>query len=489
MMVFIEENNARNCSIFIDHALNAYVNTLIFNIFTLVVCFISVCISRRSLSTPSYSKYENHHRSSSSCFVRPAVIKFVNVNTNSAHSNSNITKNGLSTGSNNDKTSKLSLSFDQRYEVLALLISTCIVLILQALVSIEMIIRIGNQPRINAGRIGFGAILGFFAHIGTIVAYPDAGLNHVICCIPCPTFRGCNPIVSGNVISAVVLCTTHFVIHFWEIHIIDTVAAFILIGLTTRTILPLAFYTFNVMLKKAPDYLIDELDKCLKEALNVDGVLEFRNEKFWIQSFGKLAGSLSVRIRRNANEIHVINKVAEHLSKIVSSLKVEEFDAWGLGKAGKFDGSQSCNSLEYYIDEILPRANKIDEDAGECPDKAGVKVLKIDQLLGNGFDYNFDVKVALENGCCESIKSSSHPRLLHGGTRSRIREDNRENISTNSNVNNNNHNDNNDDNHRLITLYRNENMKVVDHLHRDRKGNVLLTGLGDFRSYSSVLYK
>ncbi|XP_074108597.1 uncharacterized protein LOC141533560 isoform X1 [Cotesia typhae] len=338
-----------------------------------------------------------------------------------------------------------------------------------------------------SGRIGFGAILGFFAHIGTIVAYPDAGLNHVICCIPCPTFKGCNPIVSGNVISAVVLCTTHFVIHFWEIHIIDTAAAFILIGLTTRTILPLAFYTFNVMLKKAPDYLIDELDKCLKEALNIDGVLEFRNEKFWIQSFGKLAGSLSVHIRRNANEIHVINKVAEHLSKIVSSLKVEEFDAWGLGKAGKFDGSQSCNSLEYYIDEILPRANKIDEDVGECPDKAAVNVLKIDQLLANGFDYNFDVKVALENGCCESIKSSSHPRLLYGGTRPRIREDNREKISTNSNVNNNNHN--NDDNHRLMTLYRNENVKVVDHLYRDRKGNVLLTGLGDFRSYSSVLYK
>ncbi|XP_053597710.1 zinc transporter 6-A-like [Microplitis demolitor] len=443
-------------------ALNAYVNTIIFNIFVLVVCFISICISRSSLLTSSYSKNENNYRSGSSCFVDSAFIKFVNTNSNITNSKTN-NNNNNSNNDNNDN-SKISLTFEQKYEVFALLISTCVLLILQAFVSIEIIIRIGNQPRINAGRIGFGAILGFLAHIGTIVAYPDAGLNHVICCIPCPTFKGCNPIVSGNIISAIILCATHFIIHFWEIHIIDTAAAFILIGLTTRTILPLGFYTLNVILQKVPDYIIDELDKCLKEALNIDGVLEFRNEKFWFQSFGKLAGSLSVRIRRNANESYVINKVTKHLSKIVSSLKVEEFNDTRFGNAANFNADYN-NSLEYYIDEILPRDSKIDEDVREWSTDGNVKVMKINEVLGNGFNFNFGVKVSFENNSDNGNNSISNSRSLRDGTRPRIRDENCCLGHEKSFFNNN----NDDYNDGLMTLYRNENVKVIDHLHRDRK--------------------
>ena len=34
----------------------------------------------------------------------------------------------------------------------------------------------------------------------------------------------------------------------------------------------------------------EQLDKCLREALIIDGVVEFRNERFWTKSFGKLVG-------------------------------------------------------------------------------------------------------------------------------------------------------------------------------------------------------
>lgn len=34
--------------------------------------------------------------------------------------------------------------------------------------------------------------------------------------------------------------------------------------------------------------MTEQLNRCLREALNIDGVLEFRNERFWTKSFGKL---------------------------------------------------------------------------------------------------------------------------------------------------------------------------------------------------------
>ena len=38
----------------------------------------------------------------------------------------------------------------------------------------------------------------------------------------------------------------------------------------------------------APSHILGQLDKVLREASTLDGVLEFRNEHFWTLSFGTL---------------------------------------------------------------------------------------------------------------------------------------------------------------------------------------------------------
>ena len=37
-----------------------------------------------------------------------------------------------------------------------------------------------------------------------------------------------------------------------------------------------------------PSHVVSQLDKCLREALTLDGVLEFRHEHFWTLSTGVL---------------------------------------------------------------------------------------------------------------------------------------------------------------------------------------------------------
>ena len=93
--------------------------------------------------------------------------------------------------------------------------------------------------------------------------------------------------------------------------------------------LPFGVYTGNILLQTTPSHLITQLDKVLREASTLDGVLEFREEHFWTLSLNHLAGSLQVRIRRDADEQLVLAHVWNKLAGIVQILTIHIFkDDW-----------------------------------------------------------------------------------------------------------------------------------------------------------------
>jgi len=99
--------------------------------------------------------------------------------------------------------------------------------------------------------------------------------------------------------------------------------------MTIGTMLPFALYTGKILLQTTPAHLITQLDKSLREASTLDGVLEFRDEHFWTLSFGVLAGSLHVRIRRDADEQLVLAHVWNKLAGLVQILTIHIFkDDW-----------------------------------------------------------------------------------------------------------------------------------------------------------------
>lgn len=92
---------------------------------------------------------------------------------------------------------------------------------------------------------------------------------------------------------------------------------------------PFAVYTGKILLQTTPSHLLTQLDKSLREASTLDGVLEFRDEHFWTLSFGVLVGSLHVRIRRDADEQLVLAHVWNKLAGLVQHLTVHIFkDDW-----------------------------------------------------------------------------------------------------------------------------------------------------------------
>jgi Co/Zn/Cd efflux system component len=63
--------------------------------------------------------------------------------------------------------------------------------------------------------------------------------------------------------------------------------------MTVGTMFPMSIYTAKILLQTTPAHMISQLDKCLREASTLDGVLEFRNEHFWTVSFGKVVRCFS----------------------------------------------------------------------------------------------------------------------------------------------------------------------------------------------------
>jgi len=132
-------------------------------------------------------------------------------------------------------------------------------------------------------------------------------------------------------------------------HSVDTWAAILFGVVFFGTMFPMSAYAGKILLQTIPPHVIGQLDKCLREASTLDGVLEFRHEHFWTISFGQLAGSLHVRIRRDANEQMVLAHVHDRLRSVVSDLTIQAFkDDWAsrVGVSSSFSSSTLSRHLQ-----------------------------------------------------------------------------------------------------------------------------------------------
>nr|KAG5710762.1 hypothetical protein BaRGS_035164 [Batillaria attramentaria] len=112
-----------------------------------------------------------------------------------------------------------------------------------------------------------------------------------------------NPMLLIGIGSSIALFISYILIDAQSYHTADTWAAICIAVMT-------CVWT-------TPSHILSQLDKLLREASTLDGVLEFRHEHFWTLSFGTLAGSVQVRVRRDADEQLVLAHVFNRLSNLV----------------------------------------------------------------------------------------------------------------------------------------------------------------------------
>ncbi|KAJ8392401.1 hypothetical protein AAFF_G00075260 [Aldrovandia affinis] len=240
----------------------------------------------------------------------------------------------------------------ERLEVLAVFASTVLAQLGALFILKESVERFVEQPEIHTGRLLVGTFVALFFNLLTMLSVKNkpfvyvseaastswlqehvADLTRSLCGIvpglSSVLLPRMNPFVLIDLAGALALCVTYALIEINNYSAVDTASAVAIALMTFGTMYPMSVYSGKVLLQTTPSHVIGQLDKLLREVSTLDGVLEVRNEHFWTVGFGSLAGSIHVRIRRDANEQLVLAHVTSRLSALVTALTVQIFkDDW-----------------------------------------------------------------------------------------------------------------------------------------------------------------
>jgi hypothetical protein len=73
-----------------------------------------------------------------------------------------------------------------------------------------------------------------------------------------------------------------------------------------------------ILMQTVPLETVQRIQNSLREMATFEGILEFQHQHFWIVHEGELAGSLHVRVRRDANSQTVLAQVSNKLAHLIA---------------------------------------------------------------------------------------------------------------------------------------------------------------------------
>ncbi|XP_004718195.3 zinc transporter 6 [Echinops telfairi] len=264
----------------------------------------------------------------------------------------------------------------ERLEVLAVFASTVLAQLGALFILKESAERFLEQPEIHTGRLLVGTFVALSFNLFTMLSIRNkpfayvseaastswlqehvADLSRSLCGI-IPGLSSIflprmNPFVLIDLAGAFALCITYMLIEINNYFAVDTASAIAIALMTFGTMYPMSVYSGKVLLQTTPPHVIGQLDKLIREVSTLDGVLEVRNEHFWTLGFGSLAGSVHVRIRRDANEQMVLAHVTNRLYTLVSTLTVQIFkDDWT--RPALLSGPVTASALHFPDHHVIP---------------------------------------------------------------------------------------------------------------------------------------
>uniref|UniRef100_A0A8C1FBJ7 Solute carrier family 30 member 6 n=1 Tax=Cyprinus carpio carpio TaxID=630221 RepID=A0A8C1FBJ7_CYPCA len=230
----------------------------------------------------------------------------------------------------------------ERFEVLAVFASTVLVQLGALFILKESVERFVEQPEVHTGRLLVGTFVALFFNLLTLLSVKNkpfvfvseaastswlqehvADLSRSLCgLIPALSsvlLPRMNPFVLINLAGAFALGITYMLIEIKLICSCQVIFTHIIYQMFICILISVVHVQFSHVCLVLDVFQVSTLD----------GVLEVRNEHFWTIGFGSLAGSVHVRIRRDADEQMVLAHVTNRLNTLVSTLTVQIFkDDW-----------------------------------------------------------------------------------------------------------------------------------------------------------------
>lgn len=241
-----------------------------------------------------------------------------------------------------------------------------------------------EEQQVHPGLLPLGALLGLLCNLGSRLLAPNRALASV-CQLAgtgwlqehvadlsrslCGILPGLgplllpriNPFLLLDLAGALALLLAYMLLDMAEGYQGADVAAAATIALMTcATMHPVSVYSGKVLLQTTPPHASGQVDKLLREVSTLDGVLELRNEHFWTLGFDGMAGSVHVRIRRDANEQLVLAHVVHRLHALVGTLTVQIFkDDWA--RPVLAHGATSTSAMNLPDHYVIPMPKMVDD--------------------------------------------------------------------------------------------------------------------------------
>ncbi|KAK4327784.1 hypothetical protein Pmani_001754 [Petrolisthes manimaculis] len=202
-----------------------------------------------------------------------------------------------------------------RCEVAAVFASVTLSLLGAVVIVKECVERLVEPQVVHTGLLSVGGVGGLVLHLGmtgmarnpplaqvlrvsqsSLLQEHVADMCHSLCVyVPSLTrllLPRVDPVVLISIAGFLAILVDHLILQIYNYQWADSVAALVIALLTITTMFPLCVSSASILLQTTPGPILAPLDKCLREALTLDGVLEFRHEKFWALgvSGGRLVG-------------------------------------------------------------------------------------------------------------------------------------------------------------------------------------------------------
>uniref|UniRef100_A0AA85K4B1 Cation efflux protein transmembrane domain-containing protein n=1 Tax=Trichobilharzia regenti TaxID=157069 RepID=A0AA85K4B1_TRIRE len=251
----------------------------------------------------------------------------------------------------------------ERFEVVSVFAATILAILLSFFEIKEAVERIFEPSEIYSNHMITPCLIAFGVHLLAVYGIDNMAFTHVIQACGsswlqehttdisrtiCQIIPGLsrvllprvNPISLIGVSTTTTVCIVYFILGNmsksseittpgYPDPLPDTLGAIIISLMLFGTMTPMMLYSGRILLQTTPAHLVSPLDKALREASTVDGVLELQNEHMWSIGYKNLAGSLYVRVRRDANEQLVLAHVTNRLCSLVKYLTIQVYkDDW-----------------------------------------------------------------------------------------------------------------------------------------------------------------
>eukprot|EP00035_Acanthoeca_spectabilis_P030802 m.11037 g.11037 ORF g.11037 m.11037 type:complete len:350 (-) comp4386_c0_seq1:80-1129(-) len=210
-----------------------------------------------------------------------------------------------------------------RLEVLLAFTSSIITLMASVFTLAESIERISPHPEVHANNLALWSIAAAIVHLMILRVLDEPIL---------PTARRSTVgVLHGTQSSAVdlgwlsgaslvlLLVSSVALVITPVATIVDTFSAVGIAALLGIAAIPGVESAALILMQTVPLETVQRIQKCLREMSTFEGILEFQHQHFWLVHEGELAGSLHVRVRRDANTQAILAQVSNKLAHLILS--------------------------------------------------------------------------------------------------------------------------------------------------------------------------